>query len=497
MPGGLTRVALRKGSLVVNSSQGGGSKDTWVLNDRLARAAPTRRTAGRTVAMLSRVADSLFWMSRYLERAEHIARVVNVNLNLTLDRAPADAARHWGRLLASLPDPPPWAARPSIDAAERATVDLANRESIAACVGAARENARQVREEISSEMWEEINRLFLDVQPASPPMPNGRAGTHEFLTATIGGVHQFQGVTDATMTHGEGWHFMELGRFLERTSATAALLEVQYRECECERRPGGRGQRVRRMGRAAEVVLRLRSLLPALHRRRAAAAHRRVPGAARRLPALDPLRRRTHPHVAARARRDDRPGQRPRRPAGGPAAAPSLDYGQIDEIIGDLPGYLRDIVRQAHPHQQRRAPAVRRLSGRSALLSRMTTHYAIRHLTRFTYTSPVSESVMELRMRPATDGPQRCLQFEVEVGSRGRASSRIATSSATGCTTSTSPAGIRSWRSPPAPRCRSIRRARCRPSWATTPGASSTAGMRPAITGTSASRATSPCGRRR
>ena len=119
--------------------------------------------------MLSRVADSLFWMSRYLERAEHIARVVNVNLNLTLDRAPADAARHWGRLLASLPDPPPWAARHAIDTAERATVDLANRESIAACVGAARENARQVREEISSEMWEEINRLFLDVRRRQPP----------------------------------------------------------------------------------------------------------------------------------------------------------------------------------------------------------------------------------------------------------------------------------------------------------------------------------------
>ena len=54
--------------------------------------------------MLSRVADSLYWMSRYLERAEHTARVVNVNLNLTLDRAPADAGRHWGRLLTSLPE---------------------------------------------------------------------------------------------------------------------------------------------------------------------------------------------------------------------------------------------------------------------------------------------------------------------------------------------------------------------------------------------------------
>ena len=78
--------------------------------------------------MLSRVADSLYWMSRYLERAEHTARVVNVNLNLTLDRAPADAARHWGRLLASLPDPPPWQLKATSGAMERATVDLANRE---------------------------------------------------------------------------------------------------------------------------------------------------------------------------------------------------------------------------------------------------------------------------------------------------------------------------------------------------------------------------------
>src|SRR5262245_14951464 len=101
-------------------------------------------------------------MSRYIERAEHTARLVDVNLNLTMDRAPEDAARHWGRLLASLPDPPPWALLPS--AASGTVVDLANRGSIAACVSAARENARQVREEISSEMWEEINQLHLGVQ---------------------------------------------------------------------------------------------------------------------------------------------------------------------------------------------------------------------------------------------------------------------------------------------------------------------------------------------
>jgi uncharacterized alpha-E superfamily protein len=181
--------------------------------------------------MLSRVADSLYWMSRYLERAEHIARLVNVNLNLTLDRAPGDAAMHWGRLLASLPAPPAWDAPTRPASLERAVLDLANREAIAACISAARENARQVRGEISSEMWTEINRLYLTVQRRRITESEWTAGTHEFLTSVIDGVHLLQGVTDATMTHSEGWHFIELGRYLERTASTAALLDVQFREC--------------------------------------------------------------------------------------------------------------------------------------------------------------------------------------------------------------------------------------------------------------------------
>ena len=94
MPGGLTRVALPEGSLVVNSSQGGGTKDTWVLHDgRPARSsaepadAPSR---SRRPEMLSRVAENLFWMSRYLERAENVARLLDIGLYLELD-APASA----------------------------------------------------------------------------------------------------------------------------------------------------------------------------------------------------------------------------------------------------------------------------------------------------------------------------------------------------------------------------------------------------------------------
>jgi uncharacterized alpha-E superfamily protein len=198
--------------------------------------------------MLSRVADGLFWMARYLERAEHIARVVNVNLNLTFDRTPADAARLWGRLLASLPQPPRWSPPSVREHGEPFQVDLANRTSIAACVGVARENARQVREEISSEMWEELNRLFLTLQQKHPSESTWTASTHEFLSSTIAGVHLFQGVTDATMTHGEGWHFIVLGRYLERARATAALLEVQFRESATDAEPAGVSEYVEWVG---------------------------------------------------------------------------------------------------------------------------------------------------------------------------------------------------------------------------------------------------------
>ena len=138
--------------------------------------------------MLSRVADALYWMSRYLERAEHIARVVNVNLNVTLDRAPSDASPKWGRLLTSLPEPPPAALRTPAESGD-VIFDLANHESIQACVGAARENARQVREEISSEMWEELNRLYLFLGRV-PNAENWGGGAHGFLTATVRGTKQ-------------------------------------------------------------------------------------------------------------------------------------------------------------------------------------------------------------------------------------------------------------------------------------------------------------------
>src|SRR4051794_11099417 len=114
--------------------------------------------------MLSRVADTLYWMSRYLERAEHAARLIDANLVLMLDQTPAAGPERWGRLFASLGVAPPAEGADNVrDITAALTFDRSRRSSIASYVAAARDNARQVREQISSEMWEQLNRLYLQV----------------------------------------------------------------------------------------------------------------------------------------------------------------------------------------------------------------------------------------------------------------------------------------------------------------------------------------------
>ncbi|GAB4207020.1 MAG: alpha-E domain-containing protein [Roseiflexaceae bacterium] len=178
--------------------------------------------------MLSRVADSLYWMSRYLERAEHTARLLDVNLNQMLDQTPELAEQRWDRLLttlhAAVADGKPDRA---YAITETLTFAAANPVSIVACIGAARENARQVREQISSEMWEQINRLYLQVRRTSMEQI-WNDEPHEFFKAVREGAHLFQGITDATMSHGEGWQFIQVGRFIERAINTAVLVDTHF-----------------------------------------------------------------------------------------------------------------------------------------------------------------------------------------------------------------------------------------------------------------------------
>ncbi|GGG93584.1 alpha-E domain-containing protein [Silvibacterium dinghuense] len=180
--------------------------------------------------MLSRVADSLYWTSRYLERAEHTARMVDINLGLILDKSQVSAERRWQRVLAALGMPTEIEATTDVySLVYKLCFDGTLPGSVMTCVFAARENARQIREEISSEQWQRVNRLFHEITRLKPSSPS-EMQLAEFLPALIDGVHLFQGVTDTTSSHGEGWQFLQVGRFLERASATANLLDVYHRD---------------------------------------------------------------------------------------------------------------------------------------------------------------------------------------------------------------------------------------------------------------------------
>ena len=180
--------------------------------------------------MLSRVADSIYWMSRYIERAENVARFVDVNLNLMLD-LPGNSGPQWQPLVDISGDTEPFAERYDTPSRRNViqflTFDTQNPNSILSCLRAARENARSVREIISSEMWEQANQFYLLVSAA--------AGNRRYVTdpqELLGSVKMasqlFAGVTDATMTHGEGWHFSRLGRKLERADKTSRIVDVKY-----------------------------------------------------------------------------------------------------------------------------------------------------------------------------------------------------------------------------------------------------------------------------
>jgi uncharacterized alpha-E superfamily protein len=173
--------------------------------------------------MLSRVADNLYWMSRYLERAEHCARIAGVHLNLMLEHEPASQDRRWWRVLAALGNADPVEGD-AFAAAQSYALD-----QIVDSIAAARDNARQVREQISSEMWEQLNRLFHESRRMGTPEFWG-AQPHDLLITVTQSAHLFQGITDSTMIHGEGWQFIQMGRFMERVQATARLIDLHFAE---------------------------------------------------------------------------------------------------------------------------------------------------------------------------------------------------------------------------------------------------------------------------
>ncbi len=191
--------------------------------------------------MLSRTADHLYWMSRYVERAEHLARLLDAHYRLSLlPRSPEALMQGWTATLTSLGMIAAFIGQyPRADpqqAMHYLAFDRTHSGSIMSCLGAARENARAVRGTVPSEVWETLNTTYLDARDF-----RGDAGDIEvgsFLDWVKYRSHLTRGVTVNTMLRDEAFHFASIGTFLERADATTRLLEARWRD------PGGAGERL-------------------------------------------------------------------------------------------------------------------------------------------------------------------------------------------------------------------------------------------------------------
>jgi uncharacterized alpha-E superfamily protein len=176
--------------------------------------------------MISRVAEQCFWMSRYFERAESTARILEVNETLLLDfHVPLE--QQWKPLLiiSGIHDYPGPLDGESVQ--HHMTWDAANPSSIASSLAAARENARIIREVISTDMWERINYYYLWIQ--SPAAHSLYERNRSDFYNQIKRINQLiLGISEGTMSHGETWEFYLLGKYLERSSQTARTLDVKY-----------------------------------------------------------------------------------------------------------------------------------------------------------------------------------------------------------------------------------------------------------------------------
>jgi uncharacterized alpha-E superfamily protein len=169
-------------------------------------------------------------MGRYIERAENVARFIDVNLHLSLG-SPPGLAQQWEPLLQVTAEDKPFTERYGEATRDNVihflTFEVENRNSILSCLRTARENARTVRDTIPSEMWEQVNRMYLAL---NEEVSRGRAldSPHRLFFEFRQGCHLLAGISDSTMSRGEAWHFMNLGRSLERADQATRILDVKY-----------------------------------------------------------------------------------------------------------------------------------------------------------------------------------------------------------------------------------------------------------------------------
>ena len=185
----------------------------------------------QTERMLSRIAESLFWMARYMERAEDTSRILDVNYHMLLEQSQQTYKLRWEPLVNISGEQERFFKLYTNATTQTVFEFLAfheeNPNSITQCINHARENARTIRDRISREMWQDINGLYLMVSKTRPE-EEFIVGPHRFCSTIKFGSHRFHGVSDDTLPHDEGWHFLQLGRALERAEMTARIVDVEY-----------------------------------------------------------------------------------------------------------------------------------------------------------------------------------------------------------------------------------------------------------------------------
>ena len=179
--------------------------------------------------MLSRVANSIYWMSRYMERAENVARFIEVTLHLMLETKTQEG--QWEPLVSTTGDLDIFKERYGEATRENVldflTFDRENPNSILSTLIRVRENARSIREIITLEMWEQINKFYFFVRDSA--LSGVATETpQDFYQRVKTESHLYAGITDSTMNRGEDWHFARMGRLLERADKTSRIIDVKY-----------------------------------------------------------------------------------------------------------------------------------------------------------------------------------------------------------------------------------------------------------------------------
>lgn len=188
--------------------------------------------------MLSRSAQGLYWMTRYLERAGHLCHLLQLQVETLVDRPLREIHFGWDRVYKSMNQSPlsggaiekfesdDYTLADSYTLADHLTFERLNPDSIWNCVAYARENARQVRNHIAAEMWISLNTTYLRLQKLDI-QKIWKVTPESFYAETIEEISAFAGVAEATMYRDKGWHFMQLGRYMERAQLSAAILLAQ------------------------------------------------------------------------------------------------------------------------------------------------------------------------------------------------------------------------------------------------------------------------------